>query len=415
MRHLIPTAWAFAGLLVPFLVAKAAAQDNSGPTPGLLDEPRVVRKSVDLALRTIGQGSDVEKTGFYPEVSNMITGAGWISGGPGYRHWLFGDSLLIDGSAAVSWRLYRMAQARAELTGLARSRVAVGGQARWQDARQVTWFGGGPASRNEDRSEYRLTSTNVIGYAAFRPARWLSIDGTVGWLAAPPLRGPDGAFTRGYPDARATFPQDPVFVRAGQPAYVHGEASITADTRDRRSHATRGGVYRAAWSRYADRDDGRFTFDRYEAEAVAFVPLARSRVVLALRGWTVGSATADGRTVPLYLLPSLGGGNTLRGDADYRFHDRNLALVSAEGRVALFTHVDAAVFADAGSVAARWSGLGVAERSVGAGLRLHTGAATLVRLDVARGAGGWRVLLRMTDALQLSRLSRHTAAIPFVP
>ncbi len=415
MRHIIQAACAIAALLVPLFSVAAAAQDSNKPAPGLLDEPRIVRKSLDIAIRTIGQGSDREKTGFYPEMSGMITGAGWISGGPGYRHWLLGDRLLLDGSAAVSWRLYQMAQARAELTNLARSRVAIGGQARWQDATQVTWFGVGPASRDDHRSEYRITSTDVTGYATLRPTRWLSINGSAGWLAAPRLREPDGTFKRGYPDARVTFPGDPAFVRTGQPAYVHGDASITADTRNHRSHATRGSVYHAAWSRYADRAGGQFTFDRYEAEAAAFVPLARSRVVLALRGWTVGSATRIGGAVPFYLLPSLGGGNTLRGSADYRFHDRNLALVNAEARVALFTHVDAAVFADAGSVAPRWSDLGFGERSLGAGLRLHTGASTLARVDVAHGAGRWRVLLRMTDALQLSRLSRHTAAIPFVP
>jgi hypothetical protein len=408
------TTSAFAAALTLAAVT-ANAQPQAGARTGVLPEPAVIRKSIDLAIRTIGQGSDTEKSGFYPEMANMITGAGWISGGPGYRQWLLGDRLFLDGSAAVSWRLYRMAQARAELTNLARGRIVVGTQARWQDATQITWFGEGPASRETDRSEYRLTSTDIAGYAALRPARWLSIGGSAGWLAAPRLREPGGAFQRGYPDAGAVFPADPVFARAEQPSYAHGEASITADTRDHRSHPSRGGVFRAAWSRYADRANGAFTFDRYEAEAAAFVPLAASRVVVALRGWTIGSSTASGRTVPLYLLPSLGGGTTLRGDADYRFHDRNVALVNAEGRVALFAHVDAAVFADAGSVAPRWSLLGLSRRSYGAGLRLHTGPSTLVRLDVAHGAEGWRVLLRTSDALHLSRLSRHTAALPFVP
>jgi outer membrane protein assembly factor BamA len=229
------------------------------------------------------------------------------------------------------------------------------------------------------------------------------------------LGAPGGAFQRGYPDARLQFPDDPVYARDGQPAYGHGAVSITAETRDHSGHATRGGVFRAAWSRYADRAGGAFTFDRYEADAAAFVPLARSRVVLALRGSTAASATAEGRTVPLYLLPSLGGGNTVRGFADHRFHDRNLVVVNAEARVSLFTHVDAAAFVDAGSVAARWSDLDLSKRSFGAGLRLHTGPSTLARLDVAHGGEGWRLLLRMTDALQLSRLSRRTAALPFAP
>ena len=39
----------------------------------------------------------------------MITGPGWISAGPGYRHHLLGGRALIMASSAVSWRFYKMA------------------------------------------------------------------------------------------------------------------------------------------------------------------------------------------------------------------------------------------------------------------------------------------------------------------
>jgi outer membrane protein assembly factor BamA len=55
--------------------------------------------------------------------------------------------------------------------------------------------------------------------------------------------------------------------------------------------------------------------------------------------------------VPFYLMPSLGGKNTLRGYYDFRFHDRDMQLFNAESRWGLFTHLDVAVFADAGKVA----------------------------------------------------------------
>jgi hypothetical protein len=87
----------------------------SAPPEGFVAEPRIVARGLDLAIRTVGQGSDREKNGLYPEFSNMPTG-GWISGGPGYRHWLWGDRAIVDVSTAVSWRLYKMAQARFELT-----------------------------------------------------------------------------------------------------------------------------------------------------------------------------------------------------------------------------------------------------------------------------------------------------------
>jgi hypothetical protein len=393
---------------------QSAAGDAGDRAGGLFGEPRVIARVVDLGTRTVGDGGDV-KSGFYPELSNMPTGAGWISIGPGYRQRFLGDAAIVDASAAVSWRAYKMAQARFELPHLFQSRLAVGSQVRWQDLTQVTYFGEGQNSRGADRSEYRLQSANVVGYATLHPVKGFSIGYSAGWLARPSILTPAGSFKRGNPATQTVFSDDPVFRLAEQPNYAYAEAALAYDTRDHRSHPTRGGVYRLAWTGYSDRDTETFSFQRSEAEGAMFVPVAGSRVVLAMHGWVVGSHTTEGRTVPFYLEPSLGGATTLRGDADFRFHDRSLLLCTLESRIALFAHVDAAVFADAGSVAPRVSDLTLERRSYGIGFRMHSQKATFARLDLAHGAEGWRLLLRLTDPLHLSRLSRRTAAAPFVP
>ena len=394
----------------------AIAERLPAPAPaGFVAEPRVIGRAVRLVdHRALGNGGRLS-SGVYPEFSNMIAGAGWIAIGPGYRHWLFGDRAIVDASTAISWRAYKMGQARFELTRLARSRIAIGSQVRWQDLTQVTYFGEGPASVESDRSEYRMKSTDVVGYATVRPIRTVSIVGRLGGLQRPTLLPPGGTFERGNPYTQAVFPDNPVFARVEQPGYLHGEASISSDTRNLRGHPSSGGLYRAAWSSYADRDSGAFSFRRYEAEAAQFIPLPGHRVVLAVHGWVVGSETGAGEQVPFYLMPTLGGGNTLRSYADYRLHDRNLLLITAESRVALMTHVDLALFVDAGNVAPRVSALNLDKRSYGLGFRLHSGRATFARVDLAHGAEGWRFLLRTTDPLDLSRLSRRTAAAPFVP
>jgi outer membrane protein assembly factor BamA len=206
-----------------------------------------------------------------------------------------------------------------------------------------------------------------------------------------------------------------VFSLSEQPPFVYGETSITADTRDHRSHPTRGSVYRAAFVRYSDRDAGTFTFNRAETEAAHFVPLANARVVLAMHGWFVATGTDDGKMVPFYLEPSLGGNNTLRGYSDYRFHDRNLLVFNVESRLGLMTHVDLAVFADAGNVASRVGDLNLDKTSFGVGLRLHSQKSTFARFEIAHGAEGWSYTFRMNDPLHLARLSKRTASIPFVP
>ena len=374
---------------------------------GFLVEPELVERFVIFSNRHFGNGE--AKNGFYASLWNMIPGAGWFSGGPGYRRWYAGDRFFVDGSAAISTRGYKMAQARFEALRLA-ERLTLGTQARFQNFGHVRFFGEGPDSLESNRSEYGLESKNLVGYAIYRPHKVLAVGAELGWLS-PSIR----SSSEDQPGVRELFPADLVFAVDDQPSFLHSELSITADTRDFPGHPTRGSVARAAMTNYSDRDTGVFGFRRYETEGAHFIPLAGSRVVVALRGWLAGSDTSEGQAVPFYLQPSLGGHNTLRGYADYRFHDRNLLLVSAETRVAMMKHVDAAVFLDAGSVAPRLGELNLDRRSYGVGLRLHSRHQTYARFDVGRGAEGWRVILRLTDPFGLSRMSLRTADVPFVP
>jgi hypothetical protein len=384
---------------------------------GLFVEPRGLAKGIEFAEGRLGGGDngDRVKPGFYPELGNMVTGAGWISAGVGYRHPMLNDRALVDLSTGISWRAYKMAQARFELTSLAGGRVAVGTQFRWQDLPQITYFGNGANSLESNRSEYRLKSINQVGYVTFRPRAGLALDGRVGWLSGPELGRPAGAFLRGNPSTDEVFPGEPAFQLAEQPDYLYGETALTADTRDEPGYPTRGGIYRASWTRYSDRDAGRFSFQRWEAEASHFVPLANRNLVVALHGWLVGTSPESGHDVPFYLMPSLGGNNTLRGYSDYRFHDRYLGLVNAEARVAIFEHVDAVGFVDAGNVAARWSELDLDRRSYGVGVRVHGRDATYARLEFARSAEGWHVVFRMNDPFGYSRLRKRSAQAPFAP
>ena len=410
----------FAAALTPTAFAQEVRPlERTPPRPpetatepqGFLREPETIERLVIFGDRRLGNGE--LKPGWYIDRGNMIPGAGWLSAGPGYRHWSDNGGMLLDASAAISWHGYKIAQARVEFPQLLRSRLLVGSQIRWQDYPQVTYFGKGPASSKSNRSDYGFQSSNIVGYATFRPVQWFGIGANVGWLK-PSIESHGGFFRRDNPDTRLLFPGDPVFSVDDEPAFIHAEASLTADTRDFAGRPTRGGLYRVAATDFSDRDTGLFSFRRYEAEAAQFVPFAGSRFVVALHGWLVGSDVGEGQSVPFYLQPALGGHNSLRGYADYRFHDRNMLLVTGELRAAMMTHVDAAVFFDAGNVAGRVGDLDLAKRSYGAGLRLHSRRMTFARVDVGRSDEGWRFLLRLDDPLNLARLARRTAPAPFV-
>ena len=194
--------------------------------------------------------------------------------------------------------------------------------------------------------------------------------------------------------------------------------SVAADWRDHAGHPTSGGLYRATAASYSDRDAGANSFRRYEAEVSQFVPLFTRKWIVALNGWEVVSDTPSGNVVPFYLMPSLGGQNTLRGYFDYRFHDNNMQSFNAESRWALFAHVDAVAFVDAGKVAARAGDLDFKhlKTSYGAGLRVHNATSTLARLDIGHSTEGWRLFFKMTDPLKRSTpASGRSAVVPFVP
>jgi len=393
----------------------AQAAPQVAQDPGLFPEPAPLSKALRYVEKRFGDGGDGEvKSGFYPEFGGMVTGAGWIAVGPGYRHWLFNDQLLFDTSAAVSWRFYKMAQMRLEMPKLAGDRVTVGTQLRWQDLTQVNYFGEGPDSLESDRNEYRLTSTEIVGYTSLKARPWLTLDSRAGFLGSPELRDSTGPFRRGIPQTSEVFPNDPVFQLEEQPSFAYGAVSVIADTRDTPGHPSRGGLYRAALSTFADQGQDTFSFHRTDIEAAHFIPAAPN-FVLALRGWLVTSHPLDGHSVPFYLQPSLGGANTLRGYSNYRFHDNNLLVLNAEGRVAIFTHVDAALFVEAGNVAPRVGGLNLDRTSYGVGVRLHSRGSTMARLDVAHSGEGWQVLFRTTDPFRSSRHARRTAPVPFTP
>jgi outer membrane protein assembly factor BamA len=260
-----------------------------------------------------------------------------------------------------------------------------------------------------------LQSFDFVSYATVQANDWLTFDGTLGWLPSPKVMPPGGTFKEDFPFSRVLFPINPAMSLSEQPDFLHSNVSVTADTRDYHGHPTSGGRYRAALTTYSDRSTDVFSFRQYEAEATHFFPLADRRWVLAFRGWTVFSDVGPGHQIPFYLLPTIGGQNTLRDFHNYQFHDQNLLNVNAESRWAIFTHVDAAVFFDAGNVAQRYGDLNLDKTSYGAGLRVHIERTTIARLDVAQGPQGWQFVFRTSDPLRLTRGRRHVANIPFTP
>jgi hypothetical protein len=306
--------------------------------------------------------------------------------GPALSH-TFGNGTYTQIKAAYSTRSFKLLQGRVDSPPLAGTRLTFSTRLRWQDAPQLSLYRLGIDSPNL-RAESSERKSEWSGVARYRlGARSALLAGTGleryatdgGWIEA------------GEDDVLDGVPQTPGL--GTKPWFVHGFVEIVQDSRLSPDFSRRGRLLDAAWHSYHDGHDGQQSFQRLAVAAYQLVPWPGDNGALGFgaRAWL--SSTSDGREVPFFLMPTLGGGDYLRAYSSYRFRDRNAALFQAEYRYAVHPMLDVAGLYEAGTVAASAGGLSLRNmaQSVAAGIRVHTKTSGLLRADLARGRDGFKV------------------------
>src|SRR5258708_13953405 len=233
----------------------ASAQDKTPSAPmdgwvmsaGLFAEPAFLRKVGDASDGAF-KDDGTRRDGPYGEFGKMITGAGWIAAGPGYRRRVVGGRAIAEAAAAISWKRYKGAQGRLEFPRIAHDRLSLGAQVIYQDLLQVNYFGRGAESVKSDRSGYRLKNTDVAGYGTVRTTTWLSMSGRVGWIHQSDLSRMAGPHVT-FPNTVDLFSEVSAPGISASPSFLHADVSVAADWRDYPRHPTRGGLYRASAAR----------------------------------------------------------------------------------------------------------------------------------------------------------------------
>jgi outer membrane protein assembly factor BamA len=403
MTKRVVGAWliVFACASVASVAAQEPASGDATAAPGRLS--RAVAWTEAKA-----DGAAGAPDGFYPEFGGLIGGSG-ASVGPGYRRYLSRDRLLVDVSGAVSWRRYQMLQGHIEWPRGIGERVSLGANVKYQDFTQINFFGVGSDTLKADQTDYRLKYLDAGGFGTLHAKSWLTVTGRAGVMRRADISR--GTSTL-HPSTEERFDEQSAPGLTNQPNYVHADLAIEADTRDAPGYPSSGGRYRASLAAFHDRDFSRYSFRRVEIEAAHYLPIT-GHSVAAIRGRVDVSQTAAGQQVPFFLLPALGGTQTLRGYSDYRFRDRDLLLVNAEYRWRVARALDAAIFYDAGAVAPAAAAVSMStwKKDYGVGVRMHSKTHLLMRLDVARGNEGTRAAVSFTPPLSFSRRS----VAPYVP
>lgn len=306
----------------------------------------------------------------------------------------------LRASAAGSFKKYIVADAALRLPGtlgyneyIRPDGPYVELAARYRDAPQEDFFGLGPSSAFQARSNYALreTAATITGGLARRNAT-VGLSG--GYLTTDVGPGTDTEM----PSTTDTFAPADIPGAADRPRFVVGGPFVRFQTRDRAIDKQDGGDYRATWLRYDDRSSARRSFDRWDVDLRQFITFGRRTRTIALRTWAASATPRGGTAVPFYLQPWLGGAQSVRGYRTFRFRDRSALLMQAEYRWRVSELVSGALFYDTGAVARTLGDLGRFDKSWGAGLRLGGRMGSALRVDMAFGSrDGRRLLVRFDD------------------
>jgi hypothetical protein len=244
------------------------------------------------------------------------------------------------------------------------------------------FYGVGADTAVSDRSLFDWQPRTVDAGIVATPVQWLALTAGYGYLGF--STNTDISNPRAHPLPALGQTLDYGIARAG----------ATLDWRTSPGYSTRGGFLRGEWQRYGAQSDRPYSFNQVEVEAAHLIPIVREQYVLAFRALATTTATTDGDAVPFILLPSIGGGDTVRGAANRRFQDRSRFVFTGEYRWRPSRFVDMAVFVDSGTVAPRLRDVDSQPFTTawGIGTRLHGPAFTALRIEAARSREGWRAI-----------------------
>ncbi len=352
------------------------AKKNETPKPSKAEQ--WVRRFQEIFL--------LDPAGFFPYFDSVYHGGG-LTLGAGYRQF-YGDNTFWEVKGLYSVLNYKLIEGGTISKGHFDKRVTLKSRVGWRDATQVAYYGLGTGSKNEDRANFRFQQTYAEGTLELRPVSWTPIRGTVGYEQWNTMEGQGDA-----PSIETRYNTQTAPGLGADPGYVHSKVSAGIDWRRSPGYTRTGGLYEVTFHDYHNTGGGPYSFQKLDAEVLQHVPLLRETWVLAARG-RVETTLNDNNLIPYFLLPSLGSGSTLRGYSSDRFRDRHSMLMNAEFRWLPAVGWDMALFYDAGKVTSRRSDLDFTglKSDVGIGVRFHGLFVTPLRIDLAIGNEGWRLV-----------------------
>ena len=325
----------------------------------------------------------ITRDGVYAKIGTLTTGSG-TAVGLGYRSRRFlGRDFGVDAWAGGTLTAYWETEARLQVPLSSSGRTLLNFAGRYRDYPREDFFGLGPDSSRANFADFRLRGPTVDARADVRVAGPLSLVGGAQYIHPQVSDGKEPALT----SISSMFDDTTAPGLDTQTDFVRGHLAVDLDYRQPRN-ARRGGWYRAEFSHFADRDLQLYSFDRLDIDLRQFVSVLSERRVFVARAYVSTSSPLSGQTIPFYLMPTLGGNDSLRGFRPYRFRGPHALLLQGEYRFEIWSGLDAALFYDAGKVAMSRSDLDFngLKSDYGFGFRFNTDNGIVVRVDTAFGS-----------------------------
>jgi outer membrane protein assembly factor BamA len=348
--------------------------------------------------------------GFRVKIGGMATGGGFALGPEYYRDDLATGRITARGAYQMSFNGWSRMDLQFNFLMKKGHPLWAQFYAVRHNYNSMNYYGPGPDSSKNGRSNYRLEDVAIDGTAGANLLRGkVTLAASGGILRVNVGPGADDRFVSSEQIySEATTPGITV-----QPRFFRGGGYVEFDTTDVRTGPRSGSFIGVNFSHYVDREGGAYTFDRVDMDFQQYLPFFNKRRVIALRNRTSSAWAGTGKRVPFYMQPVVGGSDHLRGFRPYRFYDNNSMTWNAEYRWEVFAGMDMALFFDAAHVAPKFKDLNFRdlETSWGFGFRGNARNSVFLRLDVGFSHEGFQVWFKFNDAFFPRRVISSSAQV----
>ena len=328
--------------------------------------------------------------GFRPVMGGMPAGSGFVMGG-GYVRGLESELFTVSADARYSTRGFKQADVRLFFPTAQSGRpVRAFVNASYQDYPGLRFYGLGNDTASADRVFFGQTNL-ILGGGLTAESRWVDAG-----VEANRMTIETGPANRS-PSAETRFPVflDPTAVPlfGTKTDYNVVGGFVRFNLFDVYNYPRVGlDVTLEGW-RYDDQDIEGFSFSRFVGSVRGQIPLGTRNRRLAFQLRTSHSAPDSGEAVPVYLMETLGGANTVRGYDEYRFRDTRNLLVNVEYRWEVWTYTDFAFFYDGGKVFSDVDDLNFDDlySGYGFGVHMHAPGEVFFNIDLAKSVEGFVV------------------------